>query len=160
MGAKILSDLSITKSIEAITSGQKRILLNLATGTGKTSIAFQICWKLFQGRWNVSNPGERIPNILFLADRNILADQALNSFNEFAVFDDGALAELQQVKLEDQEYLKLLAYFLRFIKPLFLEMRNPFFGEYSKDFFDLIIIDECHRGGAGDTQNEVIGKKY
>jgi type I restriction enzyme, R subunit len=58
-------------------------LLTLATGTGKTAIAFQIAWKLFQTRWNLKRDGNRRPRILFLADRNILADQAYNSFSAF-----------------------------------------------------------------------------
>ncbi len=60
--------------------GDRRILLTLATGTGKTSIAFQIAWKLFQSKWNLSREPERRPRILFLADRNILADQASMPF--------------------------------------------------------------------------------
>ena len=147
-------ELALTKSIEAISRGQKRLMLNLATGTGKTSIAFQICWKLFQGRWNVSDPGKRIPNILFLADRNILADQALNSFNEFAVFDDGALTRITTSEIRRSGIPKAASVFFTIYQTFVSGDEEPYFGEYSKDFFDLIIIDECHRGGAGDTQNE------
>jgi type I restriction enzyme R subunit len=81
----------ITKVIEAIADKQKRILLTLATGTGKTAIAFQIAWKLFEGKWNLSN-NQRRPRILFLADRNILADQA---FNAFSAFDEDALVRIK-----------------------------------------------------------------
>nr|WP_164905238.1 DEAD/DEAH box helicase family protein [Aequorivita sp. H23M31] len=74
---------AITKSLEAIAEKKDRILLTLATGTGKTAIAFQIAWKLFHAKWNLRRDGSRRPRILFLADRNILADQAFNSFNAF-----------------------------------------------------------------------------
>ena len=74
---------AITAALEAVSRGDKRILLTLATGTGKTSIAFQIAWKLFQSRWNLSGEPVRRPRILFLADRNILADQAYNAFSAF-----------------------------------------------------------------------------
>ena len=74
---------AIENALEAIAAGKKRILLTLATGTGKTAIAFQIAWKLFQSRWNLSRKPTRRPRILFLADRNILADQAYNAFSAF-----------------------------------------------------------------------------
>ena|ERR1017187_3648143 len=76
-------DIAIERVLEAITNGQNRILLTLATGTGKTFIAFQIAWKLFHSRWNRSGQPTRRPRILFLADRNILADQAYNAFSAF-----------------------------------------------------------------------------
>ncbi|MFA7752028.1 DEAD/DEAH box helicase family protein, partial [Klebsiella pneumoniae] len=87
---------AIERVLEAITENRDRVLLTLATGTGKTAIAFQIAWKLFHARWNLSDwkavsEPQRHPRILFLADRNILADQAYNSF---AAFDDGALARI------------------------------------------------------------------
>lgn len=77
-------ELAVKNTMEAIANGQSRILLTLATGTGKTAIAFQIAWKLFQTRWNLKRDGSRRPRILFLADRNILADQAFNAFSAFA----------------------------------------------------------------------------
>ena len=76
-------DIAIDRVLEAIASGKSRILLTLATGTGKTFIAFQIAWKLFHSRWNLSGEPSRRPRILFLADRNILADQAYNAFSAF-----------------------------------------------------------------------------
>ena len=76
-------EIAVQKTLEAIANGKKRILLTLATGTGKTAIAFQVAWKLFQTRWNLKRNGSRRPRILFLADRNILADQAYNSFSAF-----------------------------------------------------------------------------
>ena len=75
---------AIENALEAIANGRNRILLTLATGTGKTFIAFQLAWKLFQSRWNLSGEPTRRPRILFLADRNILADQAYNAFSAFA----------------------------------------------------------------------------
>jgi type I site-specific restriction endonuclease/predicted GIY-YIG superfamily endonuclease len=76
-------EIAVQRTVEAIAQSKNRILLTLATGTGKTAIAFQIAWKLFQTRWNLSRDGNRRPRILFLADRNILADQAYNSFSAF-----------------------------------------------------------------------------
>jgi len=76
-------EIAVQRTVEAIANRSERILLTLATGTGKTAIAFQIAWKLFQTRWNLKRDGNRRPRILFLADRNILADQAYNSFSAF-----------------------------------------------------------------------------
>jgi len=77
-------EIAVKNTLEAIANNKDRILLTLATGTGKTTIAFQIAWKLFQTRWNLKRDGIRRPRILFLADRNILANQAFNSFSAFA----------------------------------------------------------------------------
>ena len=85
---------AITNVLEAIAKGKNRILLTLATGTGKTAIAFQIAWKLFHSRWNLRKDGQRLPRILFLADRNILADQA---FNAFSAFEEDALVDRKSV---------------------------------------------------------------
>ncbi|MEE9432171.1 MAG: DEAD/DEAH box helicase family protein, partial [Melioribacteraceae bacterium] len=74
-------EIAIRNTLEAVAKGTDRILLTLATGTGKTAIAFQIAWKLFHTRWNLNRDGKRRPRILFLADRNILANQAFNSFS-------------------------------------------------------------------------------
>ena len=86
-------DIAIERVLAAIAAGQQRILLTLATGTGKTFIAFQLAWKLFHSRWNLTDwkaesAPTRRPRILFLADRNILANQA---YNAFSAFDDKAL---------------------------------------------------------------------
>ncbi len=74
---------AINAVLTKIAEGEKRILLTMATGTGKTAIAFQIAWKLFNSKWNLSRQPTRRPRILFLADRNILADQAFNAFSGF-----------------------------------------------------------------------------
>jgi type I restriction enzyme R subunit len=76
-------EIAVNKTMEAIADNKERILLTLATGTGKTFIAFQIAWKLFQTRWNLKKDGNRQPRILFLTDRNILAGQALTAFSAF-----------------------------------------------------------------------------
>lgn len=82
-GARYYQEIAVNNTLEAVANHAKRILLTLATGTGKTFIAFQIAWKLFQTRWNLKYDGSRRPRILFLADRNILADQAYNAFSAF-----------------------------------------------------------------------------
>ncbi len=84
-------DIAIERTLQAIAEGRNRILLTLATGTGKTSIAFQIAWKLFQSRWNLKRDGAGRPRILFLADRNGLADQA---YNDFSAFSEDALTRI------------------------------------------------------------------
>jgi type I restriction enzyme R subunit len=92
---RFYQDIAVKRVLEAIASGQNRILLTLATGTGKTSIAFLIIWMLFAARWNLSGQPSRRPRILFLADRNNLADQAFNDFTGFAAFEDNALARIE-----------------------------------------------------------------
>ena len=82
-GARYYQEIAIKKALDAIAEQKDRILLTLATGTGKTFIAFQIAWKLFYTRWNLKGDGSRRPRILFLADRNILANQAFNAFHAF-----------------------------------------------------------------------------
>lgn len=83
MQPRYYQELAVHAATDAIGQGKSRILLTLATGTGKTFIAFQIVHKVFQARWNRDNPGSRRPRVLFLADRNILADQAINTFNPY-----------------------------------------------------------------------------
>ncbi len=149
---------AIERVLEAISEDRKRILLTLATGTGKTAIAFQIAWKLFHARWNLSDwkaaaEPERHPRILFLADRNILADQAYNSFT---AFDDGALARVTPGDIKKKGAVPKNASIFFTIFQTFTSGTDangdpaPYFGDYSPDFFDCIVIDECHRGGAKD----------
>lgn len=267
---------AITNVLQAVAENRNRILLTLATGTGKTAIAFQIAWKLFKAKWNIKGDGQRSPRILFLADRNILADQAFNAFNAFEedalvrikptdikkkgkvpkngtvfftifqtflsggstssptieqeteinfdeviikesangyiyilqcndgsfyvgstkdltkrieehkngesaeytkahapiklvyyeTFDriDLAFAREQQLKKwskakkialikKDIELLKELSKNKSNRETKVGELAEPYFGEYEKDFFDFIIIDECHRGGANDESS-------
>ena len=156
---------AVTSVLDAIAQGQDRILLTLATGTGKTAIAFQIAWKLFHSRWNLTDwrkelakgpEPKRRPKILFLADRNILADQA---FNEFSAFAEDALVRIDpQIILKKGRVPKNGSVFFTIFQTFMTgkdEDGNPqpSFGEYAPDFFDFIVIDECHRGGANDESN-------
>ena len=147
-------DIAITRVLEAMGAGQDRILLTLATGTGKTFIAFQLAWKLFQSRWNlkdwkVSGEPTRRPRVLFLADRNILADQA---YNAFSAFPDDALVRIDPVDISKKGRVPKNGNIFFTIFQTFMSGPGgaPYFGEYPPDFFDIIIIDECHRGGAND----------
>ncbi|MBV6512288.1 MAG: hypothetical protein FMNOHCHN_01785 [Ignavibacteriaceae bacterium] len=142
-------EIAVTRVIEAIANGKQRILLTLATGTGKTAIAFQIAWKLFHARWNLNLDGKRSPRILFLADRNILADQA---FNAFSSFEEDALVRINPADIRKKGKVPKNGSVFFTIFQTFMSGPGdtPYFGEYPKDFFDLIIIDECHRGGAND----------
>lgn len=143
---------AITKVLEAVSENKDRILLTLATGTGKTAIAFQIAWKLFQAKWNINKDGQRSPRILFLADRNILADQA---FNAFSVFEEDALVRINPSDIKKKGKVPKNGSVFFTIFQTFMSGPNdtPYFGEYPKDFFDFIIIDECHRGGANDESS-------
>jgi type I restriction enzyme R subunit len=146
----------VKRVLEAITSGQNRILLTLATGTGKTSIAFQILWKLFAARWNLSGEPTRRPRILFLADRNNLADQAFKDFTAFAAFEENALARIEPDDLRKKGRVPTNASVFLTIFQTFMSgppvdgKPSPWFGQYPADFFDFIVIDECHRGGANN----------
>jgi len=145
-------EIAVTRVIEAITKGQNKILLTLATGTGKTSIAFQIAWKLFQGKWNIKGNKKRLPRILFLADRNILASQAFNDFNSFTAFEEEALVRIDPDSIRKKGAVPKNGSVFFTIFQTFMSGENdsPYFGDYPNDFFDFIIIDECHRGGAND----------
>lgn len=147
---------AINKTLEALAEGRERILLTLATGTGKTFIAFQLAWKLFHSRWNLSREPSRRPRILFLADRNILADQA---YNAFSAFPEDALVRIDPESIRKKGRVPkngsiFFTIFQTFMSGSDEEGRPaPNFGEYPPDFFDFIIIDECHRGGANDESN-------
>ena len=172
-------EIAVKNTLEAIAQGKKRILLTLATGTGKTAIAFQIAWKLFQTRWNLSVSDTyyvaRRPRILFLADRNILADQAFNAFSSFA---EDALVRIKPGEIKKNGRVPtngsiFFTIFQTFMTNREVEIQNPVtgalnaaadpaagyetqqynFGQYPADYFDFIIIDECHRGGANDEGN-------
>src|SRR5690606_34995317 len=122
--------------MNAIAETKQRILLTLATGTGKTFIAFQIAWKLFQTRWNLQRDGGRRPRILFLADRNILADQA---FNAFSAFDENALVRIRpdSIKKHDRVPTNGSIFFTIFQTFMSGPDDSPYFGDYPADFFDL-----------------------
>ena len=144
-------EIAINKALNAIAKGKKRILLTLATGTGKTYIAFQICYKLFHTKWNVKKTGNRA-RILFLADRNILANQA---FNGFFGFQQDALVRItpESVRKAQKVPTNGSIFFTIFQTFMTDDGEHYTFGKYPKDFFDLVIIDECHRGGANDESN-------
>ncbi|MBC7979796.1 MAG: DEAD/DEAH box helicase family protein [Armatimonadetes bacterium] len=149
-------DVAITRVMEAIADDRQRILLTLATGTGKTFIAFQIAWKLFHSRWNLSREATRRPRVLFLADRNILANQAFNAFSAFPEdalvrIDPGDIRKKGKVPKNGSLFFTIFQTFMSG-RPIDGEP-SPYFGEYPPDFFDFIVIDECHRGGANDEGN-------
>jgi type I restriction enzyme R subunit len=190
--SRYYQDIAIERVMQAIPDNRQRILLTLATGTGKTFIAFQIAWKLFHARWNLSREATRRPRILFLADRNILANQA---YNAFSAFPEDALVRISPDEIRKKGKVPkngsiFFTIFQTFMtgsgnagdsetwrwmekyrvwdanRKVFLYPENwltpegreekplPFnFGEYPRDFFDFIIIDECHRGGANDESN-------
>ena len=149
-------DIAIERVMEAIAAKKNRILLTLATGTGKTFIAFQIAWKLFHSRWNLSHEPTRRPRILFLADRNILANQA---YNQFSAFPEDAMVRISPADISKRGKVPkngslFFTIFQTFMSgPPVNGQPSPYFGEYPPDFFDFIVIDECHRGGANDESN-------
>ncbi|MDE3234553.1 MAG: DEAD/DEAH box helicase family protein [Bacteroidota bacterium] len=163
---------AVNAVMKAIAQKKDRILLTLATGTGKTTIAFHIAWKLFQTRWNIHWDGTRRPRVLFLADRNILANQAYGEFTKYSAFKDDALVRISPKAirdLNDEGKSTKVNTFLTDKKravrvptngnifftifQTFMTGEQPNFGEYPADYFDFIIIDECHRGGANDESN-------
>ena len=144
-GERYYQQIAINRSVEAILRGDRRILLTMATGTGKTPVAFQICWKLWNARWNRTGEHRR-PKILYLADRNILVDQPKDGI--FAVFGDARhkVGEGEVVHSRD-------VYFAIYQSLAEDERRVGRFREFKPDFFDLIIVDECHRGSARDESS-------
>ncbi len=156
--SRYYQDIAIGRVLEAIADDKDRILLTLATGTGKTFIAFQIAWKLFHSRWNLPDwkagrePSRR-PRILFLADRNVLANQA---YNAFSAFPEDALVRIAPNEIRKKGRVPTNGSLFFTIFQTFMSgppkdgHPSPYFGEYPPDFFDLIVVDECHRGGAND----------
>jgi type I restriction enzyme R subunit len=142
-------EIAVNKVMEAVADNRQRILLTLATGTGKTFVAFQIAWKLFKSRWNLQRDGKRTPRILFLADRNILANQA---FNAFSPFGEDALIRINpnEISKKGEVPMNGSVFFTIFQTFMSGAEGKPYFGDYPADFFDFVIIDECHRGGAND----------
>lgn len=154
--SRYYQDIAVERVMQAMAENRPRILLTLATGTGKTFIAFQIAWKLFHSRWNLSREPSRRPRILFLADRNILADQA---YNAFSAFPEDALVRIEPDDIRKKGKVPKNGSLFFTIFQTFMSgpqkdgKPSPYFGEYPPDFFDFIVIDECHRGGANDESN-------
>ncbi|MBI3661688.1 MAG: DEAD/DEAH box helicase family protein [Acidobacteria bacterium] len=154
--SRYYQDIAVERVMQAIADEQPRILLTLATGTGKTFIAFQVAWKLFHSRWNLTREPSRRPRILFLADRNILADQAYNAFSSFP---EDAMVRIAPEDIRKKGKVPKNGSLFFTIFQTFMSgppkdgQPSPYFGEYSPDFFDFIVIDECHRGGANDESN-------
>ena len=161
-------EIAIKRTLEAIAQGKDRILLTLATGTGKTAISFQIAWKLFQTRWNLTANNQyqkRRPRILFLAHRNILANQA---FNSFSAFPEDALVRIKPKEIKKRGKVPTNgSIFFTIFQSLMAndntadseeneeditdyDTEAAYYNQYPKDYFDLIIIDECHIGGANN----------
>jgi type I restriction enzyme R subunit len=127
-------EIAIRRAMAAILEGKKRVLITMATGTGKTFVAMQIVWKLWKTR--------RLPRILYLADRNILVDQAKD--RTFTPFGD-AVHKIQRRPIKSREI-----YFALYQAIADREEVLGLYRRYPPDFFDLIIVDECHRGSARD----------
>ena len=150
-------EIAIDSVLNAVANGQRRILLTMATGTGKTYTAFQICWKLYQTNWNTRGTSQK-PRILFITDRNILANQAKNDFEQF---DEDAMERITAERLRATSGSGALHGKLPTARHLYFtifqtimgspeEGKPPYYQQWPHDFFDFIIIDECHRGGAND----------
>jgi len=138
--------LAIQRAVEAILAGKPRVLLTMATGTGKTVVAFQICWKLWNSKWNAKGDPTRKPRILFLADRNFLVNDPKDK--TFAPFGDA------RHKIENGTAVFSREIYFSTYQSLARDERRPgLYKEFPKDFFDLVIVDECHRGSAKDSSS-------
>lgn len=144
-GERYYAQTAINLAVEGILQGKTRQLITMATGTGKTAVAFQICWKLWNARWNAKGEYRR-PKILYLADRNILVDQPKDGI--FAAFGDA------RCKIESCKVVRSREMYFALYQALSGDAtRPPLYREYPADFFDLIIVDECHRGSARDDSH-------
>jgi type I restriction enzyme R subunit len=144
-GKRYYQQIAINRAVEVILKGQRRLLITMATGTGKTAVAFQICWKLWSARWNQTGDYRR-PRILYLSDRNILVDPPKDGI--FAAFGDA------RYKIEGGEVVKSREIYFAIYQALAEdERRLGLFRSFPADFFDLVIVDECHRGSARDDSS-------
>jgi len=139
--ARYYQQLAINRTVEAVSRGDKRLLLVMATGTGKTYTAFNIIWRLWKNK--------TAKRVLYLADRNILVDQTiLNDFRPFGgvmkKLNRGLVDENGRVDTSYEIYLGLYQAIMG------TEDKEPIYDKFPKDFFDLIVIDECHRGSAAE----------
>ncbi len=142
---RFYQEIAINRSIQAVLQGKKRVLLTMATGTGKTFVAFQVCWKLWESRWNRTGDYRR-PRILYLADRNFLIDDPKDKM--FVPFGDA------RYRIENGEIVKSREMYFAIYQAIAQDERRPgLYKEFGRDFFDLVIVDECHRGSANDEGN-------
>lgn len=138
-------EIAVHRAVQAILQGRRRVLLTMATGTGKTLVAFQVCWKLWSGRWNRTGD-HRHPRILFLADRAILVDDPHGK--DFAPFGEA------RYRIENGEVSFGREMYFATYQAIARDERRPgLYREFAPDFFDLIVVDECHRGSARDDSN-------
>ncbi|MGN6643403.1 MAG: EcoAI/FtnUII family type I restriction enzme subunit R [Verrucomicrobiota bacterium] len=138
--------IAIDRSVQSIVQRRKRVLLTMATGTGKTVVAFQICWKLWSSKWNAKGDPTRKPRILYLADRNFLVDDPKDK--TFSAFGDARHKIEGGVVTHGREL-----YFSTYQSIAKDANRPGLYKQFAPDFFDLIIVDECHRGSAKDDSN-------
>jgi type I restriction enzyme R subunit len=138
--------IAIDGAVQSILQGKRRVLLTMATGTGKTVVAFQICWKLWSSRWNSKGDPTRKPRILYLADRNFLVDDPKDK--TFSAFGDARHKIEGGVTVFSREL-----YFATYQSIAKDERRPGLYKQFAPDFFDLIIVDECHRGSAKEESN-------
>jgi type I restriction enzyme R subunit len=144
-GQRYYQLIAINRAVRSIVQGRRRSLLTMATGTGKTATAFQICWKLWNARWNRTGEHRR-PRILYLADRNILVDDPHGK--DFAAFGDA------RHRIENGVVVKSRDMYFAIYQAMARDENRPgLYREFSPDFFDLIIVDECHRGSARDDSS-------
>ncbi len=138
--------IAIDRAVQSIVQGKSRVLLTMATGTGKTVVAFQICWKLWSSKWNAKGDPTRKPRILYLADRNFLVDDPKDK--TFSVFGDARHKIEGGIVTHGREL-----YFSTYQSIAKDANRPGLYKQFAPDFFDLIIVDECHRGSAKDDSN-------
>lgn len=159
MKPRYYQQIAVDKTLEAIANGKDRVLLTLATGTGKTYIAFQIVYRLFEARWSKEGV-ERRPKVLFLADRNVLADQAFNTFNPLEK--DIIRVNGKEIRKRGGKVPTNANVFFAIYQSIAERKSDEFdeendvtayYKQYPPNFFDLIVIDECHRGSANDESS-------
>jgi type I restriction enzyme R subunit len=136
---------AVNEAVRAIVTGKRRALLTLCTGSGKTQVAFQVSWKLWSAGWNRRGDGKK-PKILFLADRSVLVDDPMGK--DFAPFGD-ARFKISGGRVSHGRDI----YFALYQAIAEDESREGLFREFDPEFFDLIIVDECHRGSASDESS-------
>ena len=138
-------DVAISRALEAILKGNQRVLLTMATSSGKTPVAFQICWKLWSAGWNRAGENRK-PRILYLADRSILIDDPKDK--TFAPFGEA------RWKIENGRAITSREMYFSTYQAIARDESQPgLYREYTRDFFDLVIVDECHRGSARGDSN-------